>query len=153
MDITPEMAKETLTNDNYRLYKLIYERFLASQMSEAEYSNVSVTFDCADYGFKVNGKTMEFPGYTKVYKEFVEEENKEGMAGKLPKLEEGEYLPCTKNNSRTKIYKATSTLYRSKPCKSYGGKRYWKTCNLCCDYYNSSNKTLYREGGQVSSSN
>ena len=70
MDITPEMAKETLSSDNYRLYKLIYERFLASQMSEAEYSNVSVNFDCAGYGFKVTGKTMEFPGYTKVYKEF-----------------------------------------------------------------------------------
>ena len=94
MDITPEMAKETLSNDNFRLYKLIYERFLASQMSEAEYSNVSVNFDCAGYGFKVTGKTMEFPGYTKVYKEFVEEENKEGMAGKLPKLEEGEELDC-----------------------------------------------------------
>ena len=96
MDITPEMAKETLSSDNYRLYKLIYERFLASQMSEAEYSNVSVNFDCADYGFKVTGKTMEFPGYTKVYKEFVEEKSDEGMAGKLPKLEEGEELDLNK---------------------------------------------------------
>ena len=96
MDITPDMVKETLTSDNYRLYKLIYERFLASQMSEAEYSNVSVNFTCEDYGFKVSGKTMEFPGYTAVYKEYVEEENKEGMAGKLPKLEEGEMLPCEK---------------------------------------------------------
>lgn len=96
MDITPEMVKETLTNDNYRLYKLIYERFLASQMTEAEYSSVSVTFDCKDYGFKVNGKTMEFPGYTAVYKEYVEEENKEGMAGKLPKLEKDEILDCEK---------------------------------------------------------
>lgn len=96
MDITPEMARETLSNDNYRLYKLIYERFLASQMSEAQYSNVAVNFDCEGYGFKVNGKTMEFPGYTTVYKEFVEKENEEGMAGKLPKMEEGELLPCEK---------------------------------------------------------
>ena len=96
MDITPEMAKETLSNDNYKLYKLIYERFLASQMSEAEYASVSVNCTCEDYGFKVNGKTMEFPGYTAVYKEFVEDENKEGLAGKLPKLEEGEMLECTK---------------------------------------------------------
>lgn len=96
MDITPEMAKETLSSDNYKLYKLIYERFLASQMSEAEYSSVSVNFECADYGFKVNGKTMEFPGYTAVYKEFVEDEGKEGMAGKLPKMEEGESLSCSK---------------------------------------------------------
>ena len=96
MDITPEMAKETLSNDNYRLYKLIYERFLASQMAEAEYASVAVNFTCEDYGFNVNGKTMEFPGYTAVYKEFVEDENKEGMAGKLPKMEEGEMLACNK---------------------------------------------------------
>ncbi len=96
MDITPELAKETLSNDNYRLYKLIYERFLASQMTEAEYASVSVNFDCENYGFKVNGKTMEFPGYTIVYKEFVEDDSKEGMAGKLPKLEEGEILSCEK---------------------------------------------------------
>lgn len=105
MSITPQKAKETLSSDNYRLYKLIYERFLASQMSEAEYSNVAVNFDCEGYGFKVNGKTMEFPGYTSVYKEFVEEDNKEGMAGKLPKLEEGESLPCEKLESEQKFTK------------------------------------------------
>ncbi len=108
MDITPEMAKETLTNDNYRLYKLIYERFLASQMSAAEYSSVSVNLECQDYGFKVTGKTMEFPGYTTVYKEFVEEENKEGMAGKLPKIEEGEMLPCEKILTEQKFTKPPS---------------------------------------------
>ncbi len=97
MDITPEMAKETLSPDNYKLYKLIYERFLASQMTEAEYASVSVTCTCGDYGFKVSGKTMEFPGYTAVYKEFVEDDGKnDAMAGKLPKLDEGETLPCEK---------------------------------------------------------
>lgn len=96
MDITPEMVKETLTPDNYKLYKLIYERFLASQMSEAEYASVSVNFDCEGYGFKVSGKTMEFPGFTAVYKEYVEDENKEGMAGKLPKIEKDELLDCEK---------------------------------------------------------
>ena len=105
MTITPEKAKKTLTSDNYRLYKLIYERFLASQMTEAEYSNVAVNFDCEGYGFKVNGKTMEFPGYTTVYKEFVEEENKDGLAGKLPKLEEGELLPCEKIEPEQKFTK------------------------------------------------
>ena len=96
MDITPEMAKETLEPDNYKLYKLIYERFLASQMTEAEYSSVAINFECEEYGFKVNGKTMEFPGYTAVYKEYVEDDNKDGLAGRLPKMEEGETLPCEK---------------------------------------------------------
>lgn len=105
MAITPQRAKETLSSDHYRLYKLIYERFLASQMSEAQYATVSVSFDCADYGFKLNGKTMEFPGYTAVYKEFVEENNSDGMAGKLPRLDEGESLPCEKIESEQKFTK------------------------------------------------
>ena len=105
MDITPEMVKETLTSDNYKLYKLIYERFLASQMSDAEYASVTINFDCEDYGFKVSGKTMEFPGYTNVYKEFVEEENKEGLAGRLPQIAEGESLPCSKINPEQKFTK------------------------------------------------
>ena len=107
MDITPEMAKETLTSDNYKLYKLIYERFLASQMCEAEYSNVSVNFDCEGYGFKVSGRTMEFAGYTKVYKEYVDKDKDsgEGMAGKLPKMEEGEMLDCEKITTEQKFTK------------------------------------------------
>lgn len=95
MDIKPEDIKETVSPDNYKLYKLIYERFLASQMSEAEYSNVSITFDVNGYGFKSSGRTMNFPGYTSVYKEFVDEDKKDGsMAGKLPVMEEGEVVPC-----------------------------------------------------------
>ncbi len=95
MEIKPEDIKDTVSPDNYKLYKLIYERFLASQMSEAEYSNVSITFDVNGYGFKTSGRTMNFPGYTKVYKEFVDEDKKDNsMAGKLPVMEQGEVVPC-----------------------------------------------------------
>ncbi len=52
MQVTPEMVKDSISKDNYRLYKLIYERFMASQMSDAEYSNVSVSLDVENYGFK-----------------------------------------------------------------------------------------------------
>lgn len=96
MKVTPEMVQDSLSKDNYRLYKLIYERFLASQMSEAEYNSLSVDVKCADYGFKISGRTLEFAGYTAVYKEYVDddkedkEDSKEGA--KLPKLEEGEVL-------------------------------------------------------------
>ncbi len=105
MDITPEMVKETLTSDNYKLYKLIYERFLASQMTQAEYASVAVNIDCNGYGFKVNGKTMEFPGYTAVYKEYVEEENKDGLAGRLPKMEKGDKLELVKMLTEQKFTK------------------------------------------------
>jgi DNA topoisomerase-1 len=89
MQITPEMVKDSLTKENYRLYKLIYERFMASQMTEAEYSNVNVAFGVNDYTFKTTGKTLEFAGFTAVYKEYTEED-KEKDSGKLPKFEEGE---------------------------------------------------------------
>ena len=91
MQITPEMVQDSLTKDNYRLYKLIYERFLASQMNEAEYSNVTVSIDAGGYGFKATGKTLEFAGYTAVYKEFVDDDKKQEIS-KLPLIEEKEIL-------------------------------------------------------------
>ena len=93
MQITPEMVQDSLTKDNYRLYKLIYERFLASQMIEAEYSNVAVNIDAGGYNFKASGRTLEFAGYTAVYKEFVDEDKeKKQEISKLPALTEGEKL-------------------------------------------------------------
>ena len=92
MQITPDMVKDSLTKDNYRLYKLIYERFLASQMIEAEYSNVSVSINAGDYNFKASGRTLEFAGYTAVYKEFVDEDKEKKDTSKLPLLTEGEKL-------------------------------------------------------------
>lgn len=104
MDITPEMVKETLSSDNYRLYKLIYERFLASQMVEAEYASVNVNIDCADYTFKVSGKTLEFAGYTAVYKEYVEDDKKDAE-GKLPPLDENQVLEKEKIVTEQKFTK------------------------------------------------
>ena len=91
MQITPEMVQDSLSKDNYKLYKLIYERFLASQMNEAEYSNVTATIDVNNYNFKATGKTLEFAGYTAVYKEFVDEDKEQKQEiSKLPVLNEGE---------------------------------------------------------------
>lgn len=97
MDRKPEDIKDSVASDNYRLYKLIYERFLASQMAEAEYASVTVNFDVNGYGFKASGKTMLFPGYTTAYKEYVDDDKNDGketLAGKLPVMEEGEVIPC-----------------------------------------------------------
>ena len=92
MQVTPEMVKDSLTKDNYRLYKLIYERFIASQMSEAEYSNVNVSINAGDYTFKASGKTLEFAGFTAVYKEYVEDDKQDKDTSKLPQLTEGEIV-------------------------------------------------------------
>ncbi len=107
MQITPEMVKDSLTKDNYRLYKLIYERFMASQMSEAVYSNVNISLDVNDYTFKAVGKTLEFAGFTAVYKEYTEED-KEKDSNKLPKLEEKEIVGTTDIKTEQKFTKPPS---------------------------------------------
>ncbi len=103
MQITPELVKDSLTKDNYRLYKLIYERFIASQMSEAEYSNVNVTINAGEYGFKAVGKTLEFAGFTAVYKEWSEDEKQD--ISKLPVLEENEKVEVKEIKEEQKFTK------------------------------------------------
>ena len=90
---TPESVRNALNKYHYKLYKLIYERFLASQMSEATYNSMNIDITAGNYGFKVVGKTMLFPGYTAVYNTYVEEkEDDENGNVKLPELTVGEKL-------------------------------------------------------------
>jgi DNA topoisomerase-1 len=87
----PENVKSSLKRDQYRLYKLIYERFLASQMTPAVFETMSIDIQGGDYLFKAKGSRKIFQGYSIIY----EEGNDEGQEEKdinLPKLEEGEKL-------------------------------------------------------------
>ena len=87
---TPESVKASLNPDNYKLYKLIYERFLASQMAPAIYDSVAVDVDANSYTFHATGRTVDFEGYTIIYKAYSDSE--EEKEGKIPKLEEGEIV-------------------------------------------------------------
>ena len=88
INIKPADIKDKLTNDQYKLYKLIWERFAASQMSAAVYDTVSVTLDAKGHTFKASGSSVKFKGYTAVY---VESSDKnEEKAKMLPMLEERE---------------------------------------------------------------
>lgn len=89
-DITPLMAKESLTSDQFKLYKLIWERFIASQMSSALLDTVSATIDANSYTFKVSGYTVRFDGYTVLYSELKDEDAVE--EGVLPELFKDEKL-------------------------------------------------------------
>lgn len=92
--ITPEQIKESVAPDLYKIYKLIWERFVSSQMSSAIYDTVSVDIDVADYVFKANGSSIIFPGFMKIYVE--SKETKEDDDGALPLLEKGEPLNLSK---------------------------------------------------------
>jgi len=84
---TPEKMKQYLSNDEYKLYELIYYRTLASVMADAKVNATSVILDNNNYGFKATGQTLIYDGYLKVYKEFEKSEDKI-----LPVLKEGEVL-------------------------------------------------------------
>ena len=93
VDLTPERVKGDLSNDQYRLYRLIWSRFVACQMSNAVFDSVSVEAEAAGHGFRASSSSLKFSGYTAVYVEGKDEEKKdEEKEMKLPPLEEGQSL-------------------------------------------------------------
>ncbi len=96
IELTPESIKDSLTPDQYKLYRLIYNRFMASQMSAAIYDTVAVSINGNEYNFKANGQTMKFKGYMTLY---VENEEKEEFE-KIPELVVGEEVKKEKIDAK-----------------------------------------------------
>ncbi len=102
---TPESMKGVLDKKHYNVYKLIYDRFVASQMSEARYNSMQIKIRNGVYGFKASGKTLQFAGFTAAYQE-IKKEDEEGESGKLlPNLKEGEELDLIRLISEQKFTK------------------------------------------------
>ena len=87
----PDAIKKYLSPDQYKLYKLIWERFIASQMSAASFDTVSVDISCGKYIFKSAGSMIRFKGYLALYEEATDNEESDSEI-KLPRLIEGETL-------------------------------------------------------------
>ena len=77
IDLTPEKIKNDLTPDQYKLYRLIYNRFIASQMSAAVYDTVSANINVNSYNFKASGQTLKFKGFMTLYVETLDNEKEE----------------------------------------------------------------------------
>lgn len=99
---TPESIKSSLTSDQYRLYRLIWSRFIASQMSAAIYDSVAIEAESAGYSFRASDSVIKFPGYTAVYDDNKDEE-KEEKTSRLPLLEEGQQVKLTDLNKEQKF--------------------------------------------------
>ncbi|MDO4516603.1 MAG: type I DNA topoisomerase [Bacillota bacterium] len=93
VELTPESIKKDLTAEQFRLYKLIWSRFLASQMASAIYDSVGIEVESAGYLFKTSRSEVKFPGFLAVYEEGKDEETNE-ISTPLPNLKEGEPLKC-----------------------------------------------------------
>ncbi|MBR5217186.1 MAG: type I DNA topoisomerase, partial [Oscillospiraceae bacterium] len=96
--LTPEQVKGDLTAEQYRLYRLIWSRFLASQMSNAVYDSVNVEVVAGDHSFRASASQLKFAGYTAVYEE-SRDDDKEEKEPALPPLGEGEVVELEKLES------------------------------------------------------
>lgn len=99
VDLVPEEIKEYLTNDQYKLYRLIYHRFLASQMSTAIYDVVSANIDVNKYNFRASGQTLKFKGFMTLYVE-TEDNKQEEEDTSIPELENGQKVIKQKLESK-----------------------------------------------------
>ena len=99
VDLNPEDIKDSLTKDQYKLYKLIYNRFIASQMSSAIYDTISVNINVNSYIFKASGQTMKFKGFMTVYVEGRDTKEDEEN-DRIPELKQNEKLKREKIESK-----------------------------------------------------
>ena len=98
VNLTPEQIKKDLTGEQYRLYKLIWSRFLACQMAAAVYDSVSIEVESAGYQFRANHSSIKFNGFTAVYEESRDDEEEKPQSP-LPDLKEGESLRLNRLDS------------------------------------------------------
>ena len=94
VELDPERIQSSLTKEQYRLYKLIWSRFLASQMANAVFDTVSIDTECAGHVFRSSHQSMKFAGFIAVYEEGKDEET-EATGSPLPDLQEGEKALAT----------------------------------------------------------
>jgi len=92
---SPESIKQYIKPDQYKLYKLVWERFIASQMASAQLETTTVDLKVKNYLFRVSGSVMVFPGFTKVYEEGKDKQEKESNEH-IPLLQEGEEVALEK---------------------------------------------------------
>ena len=116
---TPDSVKKLLDKKHYNVYKLIYERFIASQMSEAQYDSMQIEIANGDYGLKASGRALRFAGYSVVYKDVRKEDDEET----------GKILPSTKGTGWTKLSSTPSRSSPSPPCAipTPPSSRRWRT--------------------------
>ena len=95
---TPESIKQYLDNDQYKLYKLIWDKFMSSQMANAEVANKSLEIKAGDYTLKAGTSKVTFDGFLKLYNDAEEDEKTDDT--KIPDLNKGDKVTCRKVNPK-----------------------------------------------------
>ena len=127
VELDPERVRGSLTPDQYRLYKLVWSRFLASQMANALYDTVSIDTVCAGHTFRSTHQSLRFPGFIAVYEEGRDDDG-EALGSPLPDLSEGE-------QAQAALHPASCPVYRGDPGQGHGGAGCWPPLYLCCHHF------------------
>ena len=98
-DKTPDSIKQYLDSDQYKLYKLIWEKFMSSQMANAEMANKSIEITAGDYTLKAGTSKITFDGFLKLYDD-AEDDKEKVEDSKIPDLEKGDKVECKKINPK-----------------------------------------------------
>ena len=99
-DKTPESIKKYLDNDQYRLYKLIWDKFMSSQMAPATIANKSLDISAGDYTLRASTSKVKFDGFLKLYNDSEDEDKEKESEAKIPDLEVGDKVACKEVNPK-----------------------------------------------------
>lgn len=103
VELEPAAVRAHLSLDQYKLYKLIWERFVSSQMESARLATLAVELECGGYIFRTGGYTVTFPGYMAVYEESTDDQKRgdeDGDSARIPELTEGQLLEQREVNAQ-----------------------------------------------------
>ena len=100
IDLDPEKIKDSLTSDQYKLYRLIYNRFIASQMAPAVYDTISANIDANSYNFRASGQTLKFKGFMTLYVEDRDDKSNEDEESHMPDLVKDEEVKKEKIDAK-----------------------------------------------------
>lgn len=142
MRLDPQQIKESLTKDQYSLYKLIWTRFLASQMAPALFDSMQVNISNGDYGLRANGSKLLFDGYQKIYSSNMEEDRDKI----LPDLSEGEALKANDIKSDQKFTEPPARFTEASLVKDLEEKNIGRTQHICAYHSYSPGEKIHYAG-------
>jgi hypothetical protein len=149
--IENDPAHIKLDGDDLRLYKLIWERTVASQMQAAKVQTTTYTFvpKDLDQKWQTKGQVILFDGFLKLYEEGTDdEEEKEGEVT-LPAMQKMNRTSVSTFYWNTDIYASTWSIYRSDSRQKTRIRRYWPSIDLCIDDFNDTRSWLCREKTEI----
>ena len=147
IEMSPDKVKDSLSADQYKLYKLIWERFLASQMANALYNTVAADIHAGKYLFKASGFSVKFDGFTTLYEDGPGRCRRcrgQTAAHRNRRLPQGKVA-----GRQPALHPAAGPVHRSLPHQNAGGERHRPSEHLCPHHHHYSGPRVHRAGAEV----